>query len=154
MLLRVPPAMATPLHTQHTGQHGDDGLIEPIPWSWPGGSHGATTPLPGLSWGSKPGSRPGCICTGRGAHRDAPWPSTACTKGERPSPRTPVWPYRRIRRATWSNGAPSTLFHPHTHTPRHHTLCTLGTRCTPGLHNNVIQHEMFCHSVGGVAQQG
>ena len=36
-----------PIHTQHTGQHGNDGLVELIPWSWPGGSHVATTPLQG-----------------------------------------------------------------------------------------------------------
>ena len=64
------------MHTQHTGQHGDDGLVELIPWSWPGGSHGATTPLPGRSWGSEPGS--GLECTlhwSRGNTGTHPWPA-------------------------------------------------------------------------------
>jgi len=38
-----------------------------IPWSWPGISHGATTPLPGWSWGSEPGSGLSAYRTGRGA---------------------------------------------------------------------------------------
>ena len=42
-LLRAPPAVIAPSHTQHMGQHGHDGLVELLPWSWPGGSHGATT---------------------------------------------------------------------------------------------------------------
>ena len=42
-LPRAPPAVIAPSHTQHTGQHGHDGLVELLPWSWPGGSHGATT---------------------------------------------------------------------------------------------------------------
>ena len=39
-LPRAPPAVIAPSHTQHTG---DDGLVELLPWSWSGGSHGATT---------------------------------------------------------------------------------------------------------------
>ena len=67
-LPRAPPAVKAPIHTQHTGQHGDDGLAELIPWSWPSGSHGATTPLPGWSWGNA------------GTH---PWPAPwACYNGE------------------------------------------------------------------------
>ena len=27
-LPRAPPAVKTPIHTQHTGRHGDDGLVE------------------------------------------------------------------------------------------------------------------------------
>ena len=50
-LPRAPAAVKAPIHTQHTGQHGNDGLVEPILWSWSGGSHRATTPLPGWSWG-------------------------------------------------------------------------------------------------------
>ena len=42
-LPRAPPAVKAPIHTQHTGQHGNDRLVELIPWSWPRGSHGATT---------------------------------------------------------------------------------------------------------------
>ena len=67
-LARAPPAVKAPIHTQqHTGQHGDDGLAELIPWSWPGGSHGATTPLPRWSWGSELGSGLSAYHTGRGA---------------------------------------------------------------------------------------
>ena len=67
LLPRAPPAVKAPIHTQHTGQHGDDGLAELIPWIWPGGSHGATTPLPGWSWGSEPGSGLSAYRIGRGA---------------------------------------------------------------------------------------
>ena len=49
LLPQAPPAVKAPIHTQHTGQHGDDGFAELILWSWPGQSHGVTTPLPGWS---------------------------------------------------------------------------------------------------------
>jgi hypothetical protein len=65
-LPRAPAAVKAPIHTQHTGQHADDGLAELIPWSWPSGSQGAT-PLPGWSWGSEPGSGLSAYRTGRGA---------------------------------------------------------------------------------------
>ena len=45
-LPQAPPAVKALIHTQHTGQHGDDRLVELTPWSWPSGSHGATTRLP------------------------------------------------------------------------------------------------------------
>ena len=61
LLIPAHTAVKAPMHTQHTGQHGDDGLVELIPWSWPGGSHGATSPLPGWSWGREPSS--GLKCT-------------------------------------------------------------------------------------------
>ena len=78
-LPRAPPAVKAPIHTHHTGQHGNDGLAELIPWSWPGGSHGATTPVPGRSWGSEPGSGLKLhIALVEGQHRDAP---LACTVG-------------------------------------------------------------------------
>ena len=41
-------------------------LVELILWSWPDGSHGAMTLVPGWSWDSKPGSR---------------WPRRTSTKG-------------------------------------------------------------------------
>jgi hypothetical protein len=66
-LPRAPPAVKAPIHTQHPGRHGDDGLIELLLWRWPDGSHGGTTPLPWWSWGSEPGSGLSAYCTGRGA---------------------------------------------------------------------------------------
>ena len=41
---RAPPAVKAPIRTQHLGQHSDDGLVGLMPWSWPGGSHGANPP--------------------------------------------------------------------------------------------------------------
>ena len=90
-LPRASPAVKTPIHTQHTGRHGDDGLVELLPWSWPDGSHGATTPLPGWSWGSEPGSGLKVhIALVEGQYRDAP---LACTEGQgQPSTRAPADP--------------------------------------------------------------
>ena len=70
---QAPPALNAPTHTQHTGQHGDDGL-------------GGTTPLPGWSWGSEPGSGLKCISHwSRGNTGMHPWPAPwACYNGGRP----------------------------------------------------------------------
>ena len=68
---RTAPYVPTTPHT-----HGNDGPVELIPLSWPGGSHRATTPLPGWSWGSEPGSGPKCISHwSRGNTGMHPWPA-------------------------------------------------------------------------------
>ena len=91
--LATASTVKAPIHTQHMGQHGDDGLIELTPWSWPSGSHGAirvvlgqrsmfwprvhiawsrgntgTHPQPAL-WASPMGSNPTqrCQCGHRGS---------------------------------------------------------------------------------------
>ena len=98
----LPPPPPLLCLIQHTGPHGHDGLVELMPWSWPSGSHGAPTPFPGWSWGSEPGSGLKLhIALVEGQHRDAPLACTVgLTDGERPDPRTPVWPYR-LNRETW-----------------------------------------------------
>ena len=87
------------VHTQHTGQHGNVGPIELIPWSWPGGSQGAPTSRAVLGQQARfwPGVHGALV---EGHTETHPWPSRASTKGERPSLRTPVWPYR-LNRETW-----------------------------------------------------
>ena len=122
----TPPPVKAPIHTQHTGQHGNHGPVELIPWSWPGGSHGATTPLPGWSWGSDPGSGLKCISHwSRGNTGTHPWPAPwASPMGSGPT---------RGRQCghTGSTGRPGktgetaaeTHIHTHTHThARTHTL--------------------------------
>ena len=95
-LPRAPPAVEAPMHTQHTGQHGDDGLVEPIPWSRLGE---ASEPPPHSHRGPGPRIwRKVHIALVEGQHRDAP---LACTVGltnwEPTDPRMPVWPYRLNR---------------------------------------------------------
>ena len=82
-LPRAPPAVEAPKHIQHTGQHGDDGLVELMPWSWPGGSHGATEPPPHFQGGPGAASQVLAqvhITLVEGQHRDAHTP-LACTVG-------------------------------------------------------------------------
>ena len=46
-----------------------------------------------------------------------PWPAPkACYNGERPDPRTPVWPYRSNQEDLVKTVIPHTHTHPHTHT--------------------------------------
>ena len=92
-LPQAPPAVKAPIHTQHTGQHGNDGVVELIPWSWPSGSHGATTPLAGWSWGQRARFwRKVHITLVEGQHRDAPLARTVgLANRERPYPRMPHW---------------------------------------------------------------
>ena len=71
------PIRGLPAHTHtHTHTHG---LVELLPWSWPGGSHRATTPLPGAVLGQQARFWPQVhIAVVEGQHRDAP---LACTVG-------------------------------------------------------------------------
>ena len=135
-LPQEPPAVKAPIHKQHTGQHGDDGLAELIPWSWPGGSHGATTPLPGWSWGSEPGSGRSAYCTGRGAIQ-------GCTPGLHRGPAIMGSDPTRGRQCghTGSTGRPgkngeTPLAHTHTHTNTQPScvqeLWCVGGNCTYG----------------------
>ena len=48
-----------------------------------------------------------------GQYRDAP---KACYNGERPDPRTPVWPYRSNQEDLVKTVVPHTHTHTHTHT--------------------------------------
>ena len=101
-LPRAPPAVKAPIHTQHIGQRGDDGLIELIPWSWPGRSHLKPRSHHSTSrvvQGKRARFWPEVhIALVEGQHRDAPLACTVgLTNGERPDLRMPLWPYRLNR---------------------------------------------------------
>ena len=150
-LPRAPPAVKAPIHTPHTGQHGDDGLAKLIPWSWPGGSHGATTPLPRWSRGSEPGSGLSAYRTGRGAkqgrtpslHRGPAIMGSDPTRGRQHG-------LTGSTRRPGKNGEPPPplLGITHTHT---HTLLCKGHRIAPTLvlkYHRILWLSQLCRTRG------
>ena len=139
-LPRARPAMKAPIHTHHTGQHGDDRLVELIPWSWPSGSHRA---LPGWSWGSEPGSGLSAYCTGRGAIQGR---TPGLRRGPAPMGSDPT----RGRQCghTGSTGRPGKngetpqITHTHTHTPTPTPTPTLPVARTEGDENTPMAAQL------------
>ena len=113
-LPRAPPAVKTPIHTQHTGRHGDDGLVELLPAGPVEATEHHRTSRVVL--GQRARFWPKCISHwSRGNTGMHPWPAPkACYNGERPDPRTPVWPYRSNREDLVKTVLPPCPMHTHT----------------------------------------
>ena len=120
------------------------GTGTPQTGSWPSGSHRATTPLPGWSWGSEPGSGLNCISHwSRGNTGTHPWPAPwASPMGSNPT---------RGRQCghTGSTGRPGkngeTPLQTHTHTHKHaytqHTHTHTHKHANTHTHTHTYTHK-------------